>query len=154
MNFLAILTMCITLTFFATIIKAQKERDMALFGKIIYIDAGHGGKDNGASFNGVVEDEINMKIAGYVMESLIDLGAQVFMSRTGDYDLSNIYDKNKKRNDLIKRVNLINNSESDLFISIHLNSFSSESVRGAQVFYQNNDSSKFLGEYIQEELKK
>ena len=123
-----------------------------MFGKVIYVDAGHGGKDNGASFDGVLEDEINLKIAGFIVNKMIDMGAFVLTSRTSDYDLSNIYDKNKKRNDLINRVKMINDSKVDIFVSIHLNSYSSNEVRGAQVFYQNNDSSRLLSKYIQDNL--
>ena len=144
---------CVASIFSFVLVKAYSYKEkFNLFGKVIYVDAGHGGKDNGASFDGVLEDEINLKIAGFVVEELIDVGAIVYTSRTSDYDLSNIYDKNKKRNDLINRVRMINNSKVDIFISIHLNSYSSTKVRGAQVFYQNNDLSKLLSKYIQSNL--
>lgn len=141
----------ISLTFCFFVIKA-KNNDEVLFDKVIYVDAGHGGKDDGASFDGVLEDEINLKISGYIVEILIDYGAYVLTSRTSDYDLANIYDKNRKRKDLINRANLINNSKADLFVSIHLNSFPSSSVMGSQVFYQNNDRSKSLANLIQNQL--
>ena len=135
------------------LVRAHSYREKNnLFGKVIYVDAGHGGKDNGASFDGVLEDEINLKIAGFIVNKMIDMGAFVLTSRTSDYDLSNIYDKNKKRNDLINRVKMINDSKVDIFVSIHLNSYSSNEVRGAQVFYQNNDSSRLLSKYIQDNL--
>lgn len=135
-----------------TLAKAINSKNETLLGKIIYIDPGHGGKDNGASYGGVLEDEINLKISGYIIEQLIDYGAYVLTSRTNDYDLSNIYDKNKKRSDLINRVKQINNSRVDIFVSIHLNSYPSESINGAQVFYQDNDDSKVLAENIQNSL--
>ena len=141
----------ISLTFCFVIVKARKSNEV-LFDKVIYVDAGHGGKDNGASFDGVLEDEINLKISNYVVEILIDYGAYVLTSRTSDYDLSNMYDKNKKRKDLINRTRLINNSKADLFVSIHLNSFPSTSVMGSQVFYQNNERSKKLANSIQNQL--
>ena len=143
---------CISLLFFVTVVKSNSNLKNALLDKIIYVDAGHGGKDNGASFDGVLEDEINLKIAGYIIEYLIDLGAYVLMSRTGDYDLSNIYDKNKKRKDLLTRVKQINDANVDLFVSIHLNSYSSSIVSGAQVFSQNNENSKNLAVMIQDRL--
>lgn len=134
------------------IVVAKTEFSNNLFGKIIYVDAGHGGKDNGASFHGVVEDEINLKIAGYIVENLIDLGVYVLTSRTSDYDLSSLYNKNKKRVDLLNRVKQINESNPDLFLSIHLNSYSSESISGAQVFHQKNDNSRSLADSIQQKL--
>lgn len=123
-----------------------------LAGRVIYLDAGHGGKDNGASFDGVLEDEINLKIVDYIVENLIELGSYVLVSRTGDYDLSNVYDKNKKFNDLKRRVGQINKSKVDLFVSVHLNSYSSDIIKGPQVFYQNNSKSRFLANSIQYRL--
>lgn len=150
--FFVVSCLCITFSFFVTVAKGKSNINDALFGKVIYVDAGHGGKDNGASFNGVLEDEINLKIAGYIIENLLDWGAYVLTSRTNDYDLSDNYDKNKKRHDLINRVNQINKANVDLFVSVHLNSYSSESVKGGQVFYQNNDKSKMLANIIQDNL--
>lgn len=147
-----VICLCITFTFFTTVAKGKSCAKHTLFSKVIYIDAGHGGKDNGASFDGVLEDEINLKIAGYIMRDLIDLGAYVLTSRTGDYDLSNIYDKNKKRIDLINRVKQINSAKVDLFVSVHLNSFSSSNIKGAQVFSQINEKSKNLANSIQDRL--
>ena len=142
----------ITFSFCVTVVKGAAKFNNAIFGKTIYVDAGHGGKDNGTSFDGVLEDEINLKITGFVIQYLIDLGGYVLTTRTGDYDLSQIYDKNKKRNDLINRVKKINESKADLFVSIHLNSYPSSSVKGAQVFSQNNQKSKELAKSIQDKL--
>lgn len=125
-----------------------------LNGKIIYVDAGHGGKDNGAVYDGVVEDEINLNISNYLLENLTKLGAYVLVTRTSDYDLSSIYDKNKKRQDLIKRVNSINYSKPDIFVSVHLNAYKENSINGAQVFYQSNDNSKKLANDVQNKLNK
>jgi len=135
-----------------TIARAISRKNDTLLGKIIYIDPGHGGKDNGASYGGILEDEINLKISGYVIEQLIDYGGYVLTSRTNDYDLSSLYDKNKKRADLIGRVRQINISKADIFVSIHLNSYLSEVINGAQVFYQNKEKSKVLAENIQKHL--
>lgn len=149
--FFAIIFICVSFLLGYTLIRAKTDTQ-SLFGKTIYIDAGHGGNDNGASFNGVLEDEINLKISGFVMEMLINNGAYVLTSRTNDYDLSELYDKNKKRSDLKKRVSFINSSTADAFISIHLNSYPSSVVKGGQVFYQDTEKSKNLAEFIQENL--
>ena len=61
--------------------------------------------------------------------------------------------KNKKSNDLKKRVNLINSSKADLFLSIHLNSYSSTNISGPQVFFQNNAKSIMLANNIQKSLE-
>lgn len=149
--FLTFVFVCISILCGYTIVKS-KSYNKILMNKIIYIDPGHGGKDNGASSYGVLEDEINLKIAGFIMELLIDNGVYVLISRTSDYDLSSVYDKNKKRSDLLKRVNLINSSKADLFISIHLNAYPSSNVKGGQVFFQNSENSNNLAQFIQNNL--
>ena len=145
-------SICVSSLFCTLKIKAMKDENRYLMGRTIFIDAGHGGKDNGASVDGVMEDNINMKISGYLVELLVDAGAYVLMSRTSDYDLASLYQKNRKREDLNRRVRYINNSEPDIFLSIHLNTYPSDGVRGAQVFYQNNDNSKNLANIIQNKL--
>lgn len=142
------------LCFVATIVKVKaiKNEFLSVFGKVIYIDAGHGGKDNGAAVDGVMEDSINMAISKYLLEGLLNLGAYTLMSRTSDYDLADLYDKNRKSADLKKRVENVNVSRPDVFISIHLNTFPSNKVKGPQVFHQNNENSKKLSEYIQQRM--
>lgn len=119
---------------------------------IIYIDAGHGGKDNGAYNESVLEDNINLNISKLLVKELVDKGAYVYTSRDGDYDLAGNYDKNRKAKDLKKRVALIDNIKPHLFISIHLNTFPDQDVKGGQVFHQDNDDSKALANILQEEL--
>ena len=117
----------------------QQKKDLsisAVSGYTIFVDPGHGGKDNGASFNDVLEDEINLSIATKVYELLLDLGARTLISRVDDYDLSDVYAKNHKIQDLNKRIKYMQENQADLFVSIHLNSFSNENVSGAQVFYK------------------
>lgn len=147
-----ILILIISLITVSIHINAIQENNQ-LFGMVYYIDAGHGGRDNGAGVDSVLEDEINLLIAGYLFEELTDRGAYVLLTRTDDYDLASLYDKNRKRKDLLKRVENINNSKPDLFISIHLNTFPSASVNGGQVFYKrSSDESKLVAESIQTEL--
>ena len=118
----------------------------------VVIDAGHGGKDNGASNNDVLEDSINLNIASFLVEKLVDLGAYVYTSRDGDYDLASNYDKNRKGKDLKRRVELVNSIRPDLFISIHLNTYKDESVSGGQVFYQDNEKSKLFADILQDKF--
>ena len=147
-SFFKIFAMCITFLYSYVSFNTNKKIT-PLFGKVIFVDAGHGGKDNGSNYDGVLEDEINFNIAFFIIEILIGDGANVYSSRDGDYDLSNNYDRNKKQADLKKRVGLINSINPDIFISIHLNSYESSNVRGAHVFYQNNDYSMKAADYIQ-----
>lgn len=149
---LAILTIALILSNLN--VYAKQKDDVILNDKIIYLDAGHGGKDNGASVDNVLEDSINLSITSYLLEKLMHLGAHVLMSRTSDYDLASLYQKNRKREDLNNRVKYINKSNPDIFISIHLNTYASDSVNGAQVFFQNNENSKLLADTIQSEFNR
>lgn len=136
---------------FTMIIQASANR-IDLNGYRIYIDAGHGGKDNGAYSGNVVEDSINLSISKFLVSELVEYGAYVYTSRDGDYDLASNYDKNRKAKDLKKRVELINSIRPDLFVSIHLNTFMDSSVKGGQIFYQNNDASMLLANILQDKF--
>ena len=97
---------------------------------VIVIDPGHGGTDPGkVGVNGVLEKEINLQIAGKVKQELEKKGYQVIMTRETD-DSSE-----SKREDMRKRVELINDVMPVLTVSIHQNSYTDPSVNGAQVFY-------------------
>ena len=148
MKMVTVLMILILIISFADIVRA-KCFNINLYGCTIYIDAGHGGKDNGASYNGVLEDEINLSISKLLIEMLVDKGAYVYSSRDGDYDLATNYDKNRKAKDLKRRVELINNLKPDLFLSIHLNTYNDELVKGGQVFYQTNEKSRLLADILQ-----
>lgn len=128
---------------------------LPLSGNIIIIDPGHGGKDGGASSeSGIVEKEITLKISEYLRDYLNQAGAYVIMTRETDKDLA---DENRlstrKLADLKNRINLANKSMADFFISIHLNSTTSEQWRGAQTFYYPvRQENKLIAENIQEQL--
>ena len=127
--------------------------DYSLLGKIIYIDPGHGGVDPGAMSSKFLEKDMNLLLSQELEKKLVSKGAVVYKTRDGDYDLSNST-SNRKRNDLYNRVKLINNSNSDMYISIHLNSSPSNKWSGVQVFYSNVlKENKVLGEVITNNLK-
>ena len=115
-----------------------KNHNLELLGKVIYLDAGHGGIDVGATYKGIYEKDINLSISMKLEKELTKRGAIVYQTRYGDYDLSLPNTINKKRSDLSRRSNLINKSNADLFISIHLNAESTGLYRGPQVFYNSN----------------
>lgn len=137
---------------FLTIFSAVKA-DESLYGKCIYLDPGHGGVDPGAYYGGVKEEDINLAIALKLREELEKDGATIYLTRDGDYDLSNNA-VDRKRNDLYSRVKLINNSGCDMYLSLHLNATKSTSWHGAQVFYDDiNDNNIKLASILQKELK-
>lgn len=128
---------------------------MPLLGKVIYIDPGHGGKDPGAMYNGIMEKDINLEIAKLLKQKLEEVGAIVYLTRYGDYDLSVNHTNNRKRSDLSRRSNIINKTKPDLYLSIHLNAESTGLYRGAQVFYSNNNSeNEKIAKLFQNEFKK
>ena len=90
----------------------------------VFIDAGHGGKDNGTSHNGYVEDVINLQIAHKLKNRLINEGLEVEMSRDSDTFLS-----------LSERAYKSNNSDADIFISIHQNAASNSSANGIETYF-------------------
>lgn len=128
--------------------------DLPLFGKVIYLDIGHGGIDPGAMYKDIKEKDINLEIGKILEEKLMKLGAIVYLTRYGDYDLSVTYTSNNKRSDLSRRGNLINKSLCDLFLSIHLNAEETGIWKGAQVFYNSKlEENKKIAEIIQKYFK-
>lgn len=128
--------------------------DLPLFGKVIYIDAGHGGVDPGAMYKDIMEKDINLSISKILEDKLTKMGAIVYLTRYGDYDLSVNNTINRKRSDLSRRSNIINRSMCDLFISIHLNAESTGVWRGAQVFYDDiNDQNIIFAKILQDNFK-
>ena len=128
--------------------------DFPLLGKTIYLDAGHGGKDPGAIYDNVYEKDINLDIVKKLQFELEKMGAVVLLTRDDDYDLASIDAKKRKQSDLLKRANLINESKCDMYISIHLNAYSSTKWSGLQIFYDDiNPNNKILAEIMNETLK-
>ena len=140
MNKLYILIIGLLLITFFKVDTFTKSLPTSLFGINIIIDPGHGGKDNGTYYENVLEDEITLNIATKLMNICIDDGAISSLTRVGDYDLASQYAKNRKREDLKKRVEFINSSNADYFISLHLNSYpNNKNVYGPMVYYKRND---------------
>ena len=128
-----------------------------LAGKIIVVDAGHGGIDPGANRPGVLEKDINLAIALHLKDSLNQYGAKVLLSRQSDIDLSSECDnegvKSRYQRDLMARVEMVEESDADLFISIHANAVKNANRHGAEVFYYNkSEAGKELAKSIQNEL--
>lgn len=111
-------------------------KDYTLLGKCIYLDAGHGGRDSGAISSTFLEKDMNLLLTKKLEKVLVSKGAIVYMTRDGDYDLSKST-INKKRDDLYRRVKMINQSKCNLYISMHLNASPSTKWNGIQIFYSN-----------------
>lgn len=122
---------------------------------VIVIDPGHGGADPGkVGITGVLEKEINLAVALKLQKRLEQDGVNVVLTRESDAGLYREGAANKKREDMEARVRLIEETEPDFVISIHQNSFSSESCKGAQVFYyKDSRESKALAELLQKKFQ-
>jgi N-acetylmuramoyl-L-alanine amidase len=130
-----------------------------LTGKVILVDAGHGGIDPGANRPGILEKDINLAVALHLKEILNGYGAKVVLSRDVDVDLSELCDnekvKGRYRRDLAARLEMVEESDADLFVSIHANSNSNSKRRGAEAFYfHKSENGKMLASVIQSELVK
>jgi N-acetylmuramoyl-L-alanine amidase len=135
------------------LINAQTDTQ-PLKDKIVYLDPGHGGRDPGAISKDIAEEHINLAISLKLRDKLEALGATVYLTRYGDYDLAVPYARDRKRSDLSRRVSVINKSNCDLYLSIHLNADPSSTWRGGQVFYDDiNDENIKVAKIMQQELK-
>lgn len=131
---------------------------MPAVNKTIILDAGHGLPDEGAVGNdGTSEEKINLDIVMKVQELLEISGVNVVLTRSdenGIYSTDKESIKNKKVSDMKNRVEIGNNSNADIFVSIHLNKFQDEKYKGYQTFYNEKDEkSKELAQIIQKNLK-
>ena len=128
--------------------------NLPLLGKVIYIDPGHGGVDPGALYSDLYEADLNLQISLKLGTELEKNGAIVYLTRYGDYDLSVKNAINRKRSDLSRRANIINVSNADIYLSIHLNSDVSSTWQGAQVFYDTvNEKNEIIAKIMQEQFK-
>lgn len=111
--------------------------------KRVVVDAGHGGVDPGASGNGIVEKDYNLRIANYIYDRLKELGIPVTIIRDTDTTLS--------PNDRVNAIlNAYGDNEDVIVLSNHLNAGGG---KGAEVVYalRNNDT---LSQLILEEIAK
>ncbi|MEX2104287.1 MAG: N-acetylmuramoyl-L-alanine amidase, partial [Bacilli bacterium] len=99
---------------------------LPLAGKVIILDAGHGGPDGGAvGQRGMIEKNISLPITTYLRDYLQEGGAVVHLTREGDHDLAapdTVGIRKRKVEDLRNRVKFVNESHADFLVSIHLNS--------------------------------
>lgn len=94
----------------------------------VMIDIGHGGSDNGASGNGLIEKDVNLKVGIMLYDYLGQYDVEVRTTRNSDVTLSN---------DL--RVEMVNSFNPDLCVSVHHNAASAAEARGAEVIHAHYD---------------
>ena len=129
-------------------------KEQPLKGQIITIDPGHGGRDPGTYYNNIFEKDLNLQISLQLEKKLLEQGATVYLIRRSDIDLSSIYDPKKKRGDLYRRLLMIKENKSDLYVSIHINWYQNTYYKGAEVLYNPiNQNNRKLAESIMREFK-
>lgn len=110
----------------------------------IVVDAGHGGYDNGAVYNGRLEKDDNLDLALAVGEILANNGIDVLFTRIDDTYVSPL-----------ERAYMANAEDADLFVSIHRNSSGSPNTySGVQTLvYDETGMKNTIAENINQELE-
>lgn len=91
---------------------------------LIVVDPGHGGEDEGGSFDGILEKDINLSIGLRLEEQLTAMGYEVLLTRRGD-DFMDKYE----------RVEMANAWQADIYVSIHQNTYEDSSASGIETWY-------------------
>ncbi len=112
--------------------------------KLIVVDAGHGGKDPGASVQGVREKDLNLDTAIKLKNLLEELGFKVYLTREDDTYIG-----------LYERAHIANALNADLFLSIHHNATSNVTSNGVLTVYDGKSTvpnNKAFVDIIQENM--
>lgn len=133
--------------------KAVETMGGATASKVIVVDPGHGGFDPGKpGINGEDEKHLNLQIALKLRDYLEQSGAIVVMTRTTDNDVDGMEGVKHKSKDMVERKKMA--TDGDILVSVHQNSFSQPSVKGAQTFYsKKSELGKSLATLIQKSIK-
>lgn len=156
-SLVTLLVICLVAAFGFVRKAAVKVSSQPVLLKTVIIDPGHGGFDGGASADdGTIEKDINLEISLKLRQLLLFSGFDVVMTRTDDIgteDNPNESISARKKSDLKNRLNLMKSVDNTIYVSIHLNKFTTSAASGTQVFYTPNFSeAKTLGECIQNKV--
>lgn len=121
---------------------------------LLIVDAGHGGEDGGAvAQDGTMEKDINLRIALQMQALSKMFGMDCIMTRIEDEDLADHTletIRKRKISDINARMKILQDHPDAIYIGIHQNQYSDESINGLQVFYSpNNAVSKSLAQAMQ-----
>lgn len=118
--------------------KSDNEYGISLKNQVIMVDAGHGGKDVGATSNNgkIHESVLNLKLAKALESELKKTGAKIIMTRN---------DNSEPR--LSDRTEMIFDSQPDLFVSVHHDWSGNKNASGASTYYYYPFSKK-LGSFV------
>ena len=98
--------------------------------KSVVIDAGHGGADNGASGNGIIEKNLTLDISKYMYDRFKELGVPVKMTRTSDVDL----DANARPKVVLDQYGT---GKDVIVLSNHINAGGGDNPSGKLTFFEN-----------------
>lgn len=151
------LVICICGIMFTMVEEAAQVNATPATNKIVVLDAGHGIPDYGTqSASGTTEQELNLAITLKLQRLLEQSGVKVILTRSDDngiYELDKDSIRTKKISDMKNRVYIGNNSDADIYVSIHMNYYSDSQYNGWQTFYQSKiEDSKKLATIIQQSL--
>lgn len=124
-----------------------------LKGKIIALDAGHGGSDTGAiGPTGVTEKGVTLRVAKALQKLLQAEGATVLMTRTTDTEVSPKKANASDVEELQARCDVGNDGNADIFISMHMDSFTNSTPSGTTGYYYTKGSKagQRLAQYLSE----
>ena len=109
---------------------------VSLEGRKITIDPGHGGNDSGAiGPTGIMEKNLTMRISNELRRLLVAQGATVYMTRTTDTEVSPKHAAASDIEELQARCDVANEAHSDIFVCIHMDSFTGPAARGTTGYY-------------------
>ncbi len=122
----------------------------------VVLDAGHGGIDCGSvGKSGVFERDLNLSITQKLKKLLSTLNILVVETRKTQDGLYKTFASGFKQKDMKERKKIIDSSNADLVVSIHMNYFKDSSAHGAQVFYKPGcQKSKILAKTTQDLFQK
>lgn len=137
-----------------TFSKAQLASSTPISNHTIIVDAGHGSPDGGATgLDGSIESDLNLSIVLKLQNLLESSNCTVILTRSdenGIYEADSNTIREKKISDMKNRVNIANNSNAEIFVSIHMNKLEQTQYSGWQTFYKNQDEkSRQIAERIQ-----
>ena len=123
------------------VVKGEPVFTPGIKGKVIALDAGHGGSDVGAiGPTGVTEKGVTLRVALELQKLLVKEGATVIMTRSTDTEVSPKKAKASDIEELQARCDAGNDKNADIFISMHMDSFTNSSPSGTTGYYYVNGS--------------
>ena len=107
----------------------------------VVIDAGHGGKDGGSVWNGLVEKKLCLDVAKRVETGLKARNLKTVMTRRTDVFV-----------ELEQRARIANRVPSSIFVSIHFNGSRKTIISGGEAYYR-SPRGKILAAAISRSIK-